>query len=60
MPMNHVAKLLIRQAHKLIGLALERWDDATIEELDVDGVVDDDIAKQERLKSELRRRGVNV
>lgn len=60
MLMNHVAKLLIRQAHKLIGLALERWDDAAAEELPVDGVVDDDVVKQERLRDELRRRGVNV
>lgn len=53
-------KLLVLQAHRLLGLALERWDDAPAEELQVYGVVDDDIAKQERLRDELRRRGVKV
>ena len=57
---NRAVKLLVLQAHKLIGLALERWNDTSAEDLQVDGVVDDDVVKQERLRDELRRRGVRV
>lgn len=59
--MNRAAlKLLLLQVRKLIDLIIERWDDATAEDLQVDGVVDDDVLKQEHLRDELRRRGVNV
>jgi hypothetical protein len=54
------AKLLLLQARKLIDLVIERWDDAGGEEVRVDGVVDDDVVKRERLREELRRRGVNL
>ena len=53
-------KLLLLQIGKMIDMIIERWDDATAEELQVHGVVDDDIVKQERLRDELRRRGINV
>lgn len=53
-------KLLLLQTRKMIDMIIERWDDATAEDLQVDGVVDDDVLKQERLRDELRRRGVNV
>lgn len=59
--MNRAAlKLLLLQIRKMIDMIIERWDDATAEELQVDGVVDDDVLKQERLRDGLRRRGVNV
>ena len=59
--MNRAAlKLLLLQVRKLIDLIIERWDDDGGDEFKVDGVVDEDVVRQERLRLELRRRGVNV
>lgn len=53
-------KLLLLQTQKLITLVLERWDDACSDESESDGIIDDDVVRQERLREQLRRRGVNV
>jgi hypothetical protein len=59
--MNRAAlKLLLLQIKKMIDLIIERWDDAVGDEIKVDGVVDDAVVRQERLRDELRLRGVNV
>lgn len=57
---SRAVKLLILQAHKLLGLALERWSAGADDELVVDGVIDDDVAQLERDRDELRRRGVDL
>jgi hypothetical protein len=54
------AKLLLLQARKLIDFVIERWDDAGGEDVRVDGVVDDDVLQREKLREQLRRRGVNL
>lgn len=57
---SRAVKMLVIQAHRLLGLALERWHQQGDDELQVDGVVDEDLVKQERLRAELRRRGLDV
>lgn len=59
--MNRAAlKLVLLQVRKMIDLILAHWDDAAGEDVKVDGVVDEDVVRQERLRDELRRRGVRV
>jgi len=59
--MNRTVKLLVVQAHRMLGLAIERWHDVdSAPEPEVTGMVDDDLVERERDREELRRRGVNV
>jgi hypothetical protein len=57
---NKAVKLLVMQAHRMLGLALERWDTDGAVEPEVTGVIDTDIVEQERDREELRRRGVQI
>ncbi|MEO7037372.1 MAG: hypothetical protein ABI548_25680 [Polyangiaceae bacterium] len=59
--MNRAVKLLVMQAHRMLGLALERWHAADgAPEPEVAGIVDEELVERERDREELRRRGVNV
>lgn len=59
--MNRAVKLLVIQAHRLLGAAIERWNDPdTAPEPEVKGFVDEDLLKRERDLDELRRRGVRI
>ncbi|MEO8901166.1 MAG: hypothetical protein ABI488_05775 [Polyangiaceae bacterium] len=58
---SRAVKLLVMQAHRMLGLALQRWHDADgATEPEITGVVDEDLAQRESDREELRRRGVNV
>jgi hypothetical protein len=59
--MNKAVKLLVLQAYRMLGLALERWNDTDgAPQPEVTGVIDTDLVEQERDRDELRRRGVNI
>lgn len=59
--MNKSVKLLVLQAHRMLGLALEHWHDRdAAPEPKLTGMVDGDLAEQERDRAELRKRGVNI
>ena len=58
---SRAVKLLVMQAHRMLGLAIQRWNDSdSAPEPEVTGVVDEDLVEQERDREELRRRGVRV
>jgi hypothetical protein len=59
--MNKAVKLLVLQAHRMLGIALEHWSDPdSAPEPEVTGLVDSNLVEQERDRDELRRRGVQI
>jgi hypothetical protein len=59
--MNRTVKLLVLQAHRLLGVAIERWHDPEDRpEPPPSELVDLDLVKAERDRDELRRRGVDL